>query len=158
MEFTVNTPAEATGNKRRACNKTLAADTFNGVDCELFISPCHSFDGTRWHIHGDKVFLRLDEIQERDEQTGMWEPNPDCCDEGSAWAELTPEQAIALARKLLRMANACRRADEVDLTDPELIKSCRDTEQYLKKQWEGEENSEAEPLLPPQLEKSWMKK
>ena len=158
MEFVVDRPAKS-GNKRKVFDKTLTADTHNGVDCEVFVGSQHSFDGSRWHVHDDVVYLQLDEVAEVDEETGAWEFNPDCSDEGCAWAVFTPEQAIALARKLLRLAHFCRRADEVDLTDPDLITACKASEAAIKAAWKAAEMEDdeptAKPLLTPELEKAW---
>lgn len=58
---------------------------------------------------------------------------------GVAWLTFTPQQARQLARKLIRMADKCRTADEVDRTAPDLIELCAKSEAQLRKLWEAEE-------------------
>lgn len=85
------------------------------------------------------------------------ERQPNCVNtvDGMAWIHLTPQQARSLARKLLNYASKCRKADEVDTTDPKLIEALYNSEMQMRAAWAEEENNLNEvPLLSPELEKS----
>lgn len=154
----------AASAKKRRYNKTT---TFNlqGVPVSLAISAPASFDGKVWHLYDDEVLLSLEELGELDEN-GHFEVCPDYMDEdGTAWVKLTPEQAKKMARALLHYASKCRRASEVDTTDPELIENCRACQEQIQAAWDSETAEEKakaerqikafEDMLPPELRKAW---
>lgn len=156
----------AASAKKRRYKKT---ETFNlqGVPVTLAISAPASFNGKTWSIHDDEVCLSLGELGELDEN-GHFEVCPDCMDEdGTAWVKLTPETAKKMARALLHYASKCRRASEVDTTDPELIENCRKIQTQLQAAWNSEtaeEKAEAErqirefensDILPPEVRQAW---
>lgn len=154
----------AASAKKRRYNKTT---TFNlqGVPVSLAISAPASFDGKVWHLYDDEVLLSLEELGELNEN-GHFEVCPDCMDEdGTAWVKLTPEQAKKMARALLHYASKCRRASEVDTTDPELIENCRACQEQIQAAWDSETAEEKakaerqvkafEDMLPPELRKAW---
>ena len=154
----------AASAKKRRYSKTTTFD-FHGVPVSLNIFAPHSYDGKVWSIHDDEICLRLDELGELDED-GRFEVCPDCMDEdGTAWVTLTPEQARKMARALLLYASKCRKASEVDTTDPELIESCRACQDQLQAAWDSEtpeerehakrQIKEFEDMLPPELRAAW---
>ena len=156
----------AASAKKRRYSKTTNFE-FNGVPVSLYIFAAHSFDGKAWSIHDDEVCLRLDELGELDEN-GRFEVCPDCMDEdGTAWVTLTPEQARKMARALLLYASKCRKASEVDTTEPELIESCLACQNQLQAAWDSETPEEREhaerqvrafeDMLPPELRGAWVK-
>lgn len=155
----------AASAKKRRYNKTTTIET-PGAPLDLKIYAPASYDGKTWHIHDDEICLTISELGEYNDK-GEWEDNPDCMNsaDGQAWVTLTPETAKKMARALLHYASKCRRASEVDTTDPELIESCRACQEQLQAAWDSEtaeEKAEAErqvkafeDMLPPELRKAW---
>lgn len=119
----------------------------------------NSFDGKRWSVGDDRVCITLADLGEYDDESRGLESNQSCMDdtEGMAWLYLTPQQARSLARKLLNHASKCRKADEVDTSDPKLIEALSNSERQMRAIWaeEEKENLDGVPLLPPKLEKAW---
>lgn len=155
----------AASAKKRRYSKTTNFD-FHGIPIDLAIHAPASYDGKAWTILDDEISLTISELGEYDEK-GMWEDNPDCMNsaDGMAWVTLTPEQARKMARALLLYASKCRKASEVDTTDPELIESCRACQEQLQAAWDSETPEEREhaerqvrafeDMLPPELRGAW---
>lgn len=166
-EIKTDLAASQNCGKKRLYKRNIDFDTLNAGDTKLFVSMSHSFNGHKWHIHDDNVCIQISDIGEVDEETGEWEGNPDIINmpDGMAWLTMTAQQARQLARKLLRMADKCRTAGEVDRDDPELLQSCSICEAQIRRGWKEAEREEAQarkllhaddsPLLPPELERTW---
>lgn len=151
--------SDRTAAKKILYDRIISVDNQNGVDVEVMVASESSFDGKRWSVGDDRVCITLADLGEYDDESGEWEGNPDCMDaaEGMAWLYLTPQQARALARKLLTYASKCRKADEVDTSDPKLIEALSNSEMQMRAMWaeEEKENLDGVSLLPPELEKAW---
>lgn len=148
-----------TAAKKKLYDRTVRVENQNGVDVEVMVASESSFDGKQWSVGDDRVCITLADLGEFDDESGEWEANQDCMDtvDGMAWLYLTPQQARSLARKLLNYASKCRKADEVDTTDPKLIEALYNSEMQMRAAWaeEEKENLDGVPLLPPELEKAW---
>lgn len=157
----------AASAKKRRYNKQTTIEA-HGIPLNLSVHAPASYDGKKWRVGDDEICLTISELGEYNDK-GEWEDNPDCMNsaDGMAWVTLTPEQAKKMARALLQYAAKCRRASEVDTTDPELIESCREIQAQLQAAWNSEtaeEKAEAErqirefessDILPPELRRAW---
>lgn len=155
----------AASAKKRRYNKQTTIEA-HGIPLNLSVHAPASYDGKKWRVGDDEICLTISGLGEYNDK-GEWEDNPDCMSsaDGQAWVTLTPETAKKMARALLHYASKCRRASEVDTTDPELIESCRACQEQLQAAWDSEtaeEKAEAErqvkafeDMLPPELRKAW---
>lgn len=151
--------SDKTAAKKKLYDRTVSVGNQSGIDVEIMVAAESSFDGKRWNVGDDRVCITLADLGEFDDESGGWEVNQDCMDavDGMAWLYLTPQQARSLARKLLTYASKCRKADEVDTSDPKLIEALSNSERQMRAIWaeEEKENLDGVPLMPPILEKAW---